>query len=623
MRDAVQSLKAKVIATDLKLDYKDIAAFYSKAKICYEQVHAEDMEAKKQEILRQQEEKKKEILKQQREWEENNRRAVDGQLLIELSDSSEGSADATVVRVYIRPDKSIYYTVNGGRKYEGTPKITVEKAFSVTLDYQPSKAVYTGATVGGITTGGVHYTQAGYTGSATSSGKGEIRVKAGGTDFELQVATMGEYAIDKFKRDPEFKRVAINGRILCWADSLEAASMLQGFLSATSYQDRANAASAYTDERRLSYDRCKVIAKFLNRVINGQFPVSDEALYGKADELSRAGTSEELKRARDIFNRIADYRDSAERAKEAEKKYEEVLQAEKEKAVLEKEARRKKGKKTAGIVAVVACAVIVLSIVLCTVVIPAIRYNNAVALMNAGEYRDAIHAFLPITDYKDSESLLSRCYISIYGEDVWNTFKDLEVGDTYVFGAYEQDNNLSNGKEDIEWLVLAKDGTRMLVISKCALDLKPYHESEENVTWATCTLRAWLNHDFMDSAFTDDEKMLIPTVTVAPHENSRWFGFSDHETKAGNATQDQVFLLSVTEAERYFSSDDARRYPFTPYVVSAKGGDIKYIASWLRTPGAGQDHVSLLDPDGSVDDYGQYVDREEAVRPAMWIDLDN
>ena len=448
MHDAVQSLKAKVIATDLKLDYKDIVDFYSKAKICYEQVHAEDMEAKKKEILKQQEEKKKEILKQQREWEENNRRAVDGQLLIELSDSSAGSADATVVRVYIRPDTSIYYTLNHGEKVEGTPKITVEKAFSVTLDYQPSKAVYTGATVGGITTGGVHYTQAGYTGSATSSGKGEIRVKAGGTVFELQVATMGEYAIDKFKRDPEFKRVAINGRILCWADSLEAASMLQGFLSATSYEARGNMASAYTDERRLSYDRCKEIAKFLNRVINGQFPVSDEALYGKADELSRAGTSEELKRARDIFNRIADYRDSAERAKETEKKYEEVLQAEKEKAVLEKEAGRKKGKKTAGIVAVVACAVIVLS----TVVIPAIRYNNAVALMDAGEYRDAIHAFLPITDYKDSESLLSRCYISIYGEDVWNTFKDLEVGDTYVFGAYEQDNDLSNGKEDIEWM---------------------------------------------------------------------------------------------------------------------------------------------------------------------------
>lgn len=361
MRDAVQSLKAKVIATDLKLDYKDIAAFYSKAKICYEQVHAEDMEAKKQEILRQQEEKKKEILKQQREWEENNRRAVDGQLLIELSDSSEGSADATVVRVYIRPDKSIYYTVNGGGKYEGTPKMTVEKAFSVTLDYQPSKAVYTGATVGGITTGGVHYTQAGYTGSATSSGKGEIRVKAGGTNFELQVATMGEYAIDKFKRDPEFKRVAINGRILCWADSLEAASMLQGFLSATSYQDRANAASAYTDERRLSYDRCKVIAKFLNRVINGQFPVSDEALYGKADELSRAGTSEELKRARDIFNRIADYRDSAERAKEAEKAYEALLQAEKEKAVLVKEKSKKRNKWILLSISVIAAILIVWS----------------------------------------------------------------------------------------------------------------------------------------------------------------------------------------------------------------------------------------------------------------------
>ena len=33
---------------------------------------------------------------------------------------------------------------------------------------------------------------------------------------------------------------------------------------------------------------------------------------------------------------------------------------------------------------------------------------------------------------------------------------DVQVGTYVTFGSYEQDNDLSNGKEDIEWLVLAR-----------------------------------------------------------------------------------------------------------------------------------------------------------------------
>ena len=55
-------------------------------------------------------------------------------------------------------------------------------------------------------------------------------------------------------------------------------------------------------------------------------------------------------------------------------------------------------------------------------------------------------------------------------------------GDCVIFGHYEQDNNTSNGKEDIEWLVLEKEADRMLVISRYVLDAMPYKKEVESVT---------------------------------------------------------------------------------------------------------------------------------------------
>ena len=41
-----------------------------------------------------------------------------------------------------------------------------------------------------------------------------------------------------------------------------------------------------------------------------------------------------------------------------------------------------------------------------------------------------------------------------------NPYASVSVGDTIFFGEYEQDNNLSNGKEEIEWIVLAKENNK-------------------------------------------------------------------------------------------------------------------------------------------------------------------
>ena len=58
-----------------------------------------------------------------------------------------------------------------------------------------------------------------------------------------------------------------------------------------------------------------------------------------------------------------------------------------------------------------------------------------------------------------------------------------DVGDIITFGSYEQDNNTLNGKENIEWLVLAKEDDRILVTSKYALDCQQYNTEYTGVTW--------------------------------------------------------------------------------------------------------------------------------------------
>ena len=179
----------------------------------------------------------------------------------------------------------------------------------------------------------------------------------------------------------------------------------------------------------------------------------------------------------------------------------------------------------------------------------------------------------------------------------FDKIRSAEVGDIVTFGTYEQDSGTSNSKEDIEWLVLAKENNRILVISDKALDCQPYNPSWSDVTWETCSLCEWLNNDFVNDAFSDDEKAMIPTVTVSANKNPKY------DTDPGNTAKDRVFLLSIVEAEKYFTSDEARKCIPTEYALSCgaapsddgqtKGGeDTCYW--WLRSPGCDQSSAAYV-----------------------------
>lgn len=236
--------------------------------------------------------------------------------------------------------------------------------------------------------------------------------------------------------------------------------------------------------------------------------------------------------------------------------------------------------------------------------------------MNAGNVVEAYEALVALDGYKDSADKAN----SIYGQYIVEKLKVAKAGDYVFFGEYEQDNNTANGKEDIEWLVLeVKDG-KALVISKYALDCKPYDTNDTAVTWEACTLRGWLNNVFINASFSAEEKAMIPTVTVSADKNP------DYSTNPGNATQDQVFLLSITEVNKYFSSNSARQCKPTDYAVAngAWESDSGNFWWWLRSPGYTQYTAAGVYYFGGVFERGDYVhDDRAAVRPALWIDLNS
>ena len=324
-----------------------------------------------------------------------------------------------------------------------------------------------------------------------------------------------------------------------------------------------------------------------------------------------------------LFESISGWKDADEKIYACQKKIEEIkakeeakrLEKERQAEIARKEAERiaKRNKKIAIITTPIVCAIIAFIIVLNTVIIPNNKYNDAIALMDAGDIIEAYEALVALDGYKDSADKVN----SIYDKYKVEKLKTAKVGDYVFFGTYEQDNNTSNGKENVEWLVLeVKDG-KALVISKYALDCKQYNTSYTGATWETCTLRKWLNNDFINSTFSAEESAMIPTVTVSADKNP------EYSTNPGKATHDQVFLLSITEVNKYFGSDSARQCKPTDYAV-ANGtwkSDNGLCWWWLRSPGSIRSSAAIVDRDGDVNEGGnRVINADDAVRPALWID---
>ncbi len=201
----------------------------------------------------------------------------------------------------------------------------------------------------------------------------------------------------------------------------------------------------------------------------------------------------------------------------------------------------------------------------------------------------------------------------------------LAVGGIVTFGRYYDIVNgrdckkptLEQPQSPITWRVLANEGGRALLISERGLDVKPYNEKQTRVTWEKSTLRQWLNSEFLNMAFTAEERALIIQVRNKNTNSTKY------RASGGNDTDDSVFLLNIDEAELYFKNNKERKCIPADYAKARKAFSDKKTGRglwWLRSPGLNSKHAAYVHYGGVLCDLGDDVDNVRiCVRPALWV----
>ncbi|MCR5202198.1 MAG: DUF6273 domain-containing protein, partial [Lachnospiraceae bacterium] len=289
------------------------------------------------------------------------------------------------------------------------------------------------------------------------------------------------------------------------------------------------------------------------------------------------------------------------------------------------EAKRKRLKKKRIITVSISSVVAVIAVVLLItkVAIPEIKYSSAKKAMKAGNYKAAITKFENLGKYKYSKKYINESKKYIKYNQAMDYYNNKNYSDAY--GIFEELGEFNNSKEMIQkikdesvknvdvgnklyfgkywWRVLDKKDNNVLIITDKVIDIIPYNRKNEDTNWIECTLRKYLNSDFINNTFSNEEISMINETTL--------------DAQAGNRVikiEDKVFCLSEEEVKKYFKDNDDRKAEDINEKVRA-GGEY-----WLRTPGGDQYSATSGSSSGDVVvDWCLVIDDTVGIRPAMWI----
>ncbi len=138
----------------------------------------------------------------------------------------------------------------------------------------------------------------------------------------------------------------------------------------------------------------------------------------------------------------------------------------------------------------------------------------------------------------------------------------VHTGEVVTFGQYFQSSE--EKKEPIQWRILEidEDKQALFLLSEYIIDAQPYHTKDFDITWASSSLRKWLNTTFMNQAFSQNEQLQILTTHVENPDDPSWSGAREEYNpnefcggrcievslsewhSIGDDTEDKIFLLS-------------------------------------------------------------------------------
>lgn len=204
--------------------------------------------------------------------------------------------------------------------------------------------------------------------------------------------------------------------------------------------------------------------------------------------------------------------------------------------------------------------------------------------------------------------------------------RNLDNMETVKFGKYEQDGNIENGKEDIEWLIVAKNDKEALLLSKDILDCKPFNTENNINEFESSYLYNWLNNYFYQEVFGDIDKnktIIKNDIALLKYDDIvKYFGIKDDKKEneilgscgtdyARNCIDNKDFYIEeldnmTTLATGFYLSDDCWYRNNSPYYILDKNM-----------------FCGIVECDGSIhlDDDERGNQFNIGIRPAIWIKL--
>ena len=262
--------------------------------------------------------------------------------------------------------------------------------------------------------------------------------------------------------------------------------------------------------------------------------------------------------------------------------------------------------------------------------------NTGRELFTPGKY-DTVHDF--VEGYAMVEKDGKYGYISclpnakaLKKEDIGASKLEKE----YVKNEKENSKKIEEGKiisfGRFDWIVLnvVKTKGKALLLSKDCVNIGAYDDTRYNntegmsklgkfvfkltggqertyiddVVWANSIIRSYLNTDFYDWAFNDEEKLRILKTNI------NTTGKRSNHTYGGEDTSDKLFLLSIEEFKKYM-------YQGENSIALYKGFNYGW---WLRSPGIDNETVASIDTNGEIEMH-MYQYAKLGIRPAMYIKI--
>lgn len=184
-----------------------------------------------------------------------------------------------------------------------------------------------------------------------------------------------------------------------------------------------------------------------------------------------------------------------------------------------------------------------------------------------------------------------------------------ELYKAFTFGRWTQNFNEIS---DIIWITIAREENRALAIAEYALHAMPYSSSNSEPSWRFSPIRKWLNTDFLDGAFSQEERdRIIPTAI---------------KTGDGNNTTDSIFLLSGNQANQLCDKDTLETLATVNAIYFGCPTEEDGSCCWWWLLDQSQSvagNVAVVSPKGYIRENGQDITNVLGVRPAIWIDTRN